>query len=249
MKKYLLIAIFIGFYVTAWSKDTLSVCSPSGKICVKIWMEKNLRYSIYENGISILEPSEADLLLTNNLSFSFQNSIKSHSIKKVTNEIISPVPEKRKKIKDDYNLLSIAFKKPYKIEFRVYDDGVAYRFLTSFKDSITVQNELASFHFPSSSAAWFPGIHKRPDADIFHTSFEELYPLRQLDSIKDTEVGYTPVLVTSPGNPKIGIVESGLEDYPGMFLQRYRFKCFDSSICTISPGRKDDRRRLPAVVS
>ena len=91
-------------------------------------MEKDLWYSIYENGIPILEPSEADLLLTNNLSFSFQNSIKSHSIKKVTNGIISPVPEKRKKFRMIIILLSIAFKRSYKIEFRVYDDGVAYRF-------------------------------------------------------------------------------------------------------------------------
>jgi alpha-glucosidase len=54
---------------------------------------------------------------------------------------------------------------------------------------------------------------------IFHTSFEELYPLRPLDSISNTEIGYTPVLVTSPVKPKIGIVESDLEDYPGMFLK------------------------------
>jgi alpha-glucosidase len=218
MKKYLMVGILLCLWLNSRCSDTLSVCSPSGKICVKIWMDKNLKYGIYENGVSILEPSEADMLLSNNQSFSYNNSIKSHVIKSVTNEIISPVPEKRKIIKDDYNLLSIVFRRPYKIEFRVYDDGVAYRFLTLFKDSITVQNEVASFHFPESSAAWFPSIHKRDDADIFHTSFEELYPLRQLDSIKNTEVGYTPVLVAPPSNPKIAIVESDLEDYPGMFL-------------------------------
>jgi len=40
MKKYFLFIIFISFFIKAWSLDTLSVCSPSGKICVKIWMEK-----------------------------------------------------------------------------------------------------------------------------------------------------------------------------------------------------------------
>ena len=218
IKAFVLAILFIIVYLNGWCEDTLSICSPSGKICVKIWMAKNLEYRIYENSVSILEPSNANLLLSNNQSFSINNSIRSHSIKKVTNEIISPVPEKRKKIKDDYNLISIVFKKPYKVEFRVYDDGVAYRFITSFKDSVTVQNEVASFHFSTSSAAYFPSIHKRDDADIFHTGFEELYPLRQLDSIKTTEVGYSPVLVTQQGKPKIAIVESDLEDYPGMFL-------------------------------
>ncbi len=182
-------------------------------------MEKALAYRIDFNGESILDPSAIDLLLVNNQSFSFGNRIKSHSIKKVNDVIISPVPEKRKKIPDNYNVMSIAFKLPYKVEFRVYDDGVAYRFLTSFKDSITVQNEIAEFNFPGKPSAYFPGIHKRDDADIFHTSYEELYPLREVDSIKNTELGYTPVLVVPLSNPKIAITESDLEDYPGMFLE------------------------------
>jgi alpha-glucosidase len=218
IKALVLAILFVIISLNAYCIDTLSVCSPSGKICVKIWVEKNLKYRVYENGISIVQTSEADLLLNNNQSFSFNNSIKSHTIKAIKNEIISPVPEKRIKIKDDYNLLSIVFKQPYKMEFRVYDDGIAYRFITSFKDSITVQNEIASFHFPDSSSAYLPSIHKRNDADIFHTSFEELYPLRKLDSISNTEVGYSPVLIAPPSNPKIAIAESDLEDYPGLFL-------------------------------
>lgn len=218
IKAFVFAILFVVISSNSYCIDTLSICSPSGKICVKIWMEKDLRYRIYENGLSILEPSDADMLLADDKSFSGNNSIKSHAIKSVTNEIISPVPEKRKKIKDGYNLMSITFKKPFRIEFRVYDDGVAYRFLTSFKDSIIINNEVAAFHFEQASGAYFPSIHKRDDADIFHTSFEELYPLRQLDSIKNTELGYTPVLVAPPSNPKIAIVESDLEDYPGMFL-------------------------------
>ncbi len=218
MKKYLLVVLLISFYINAWSLDTLSVCSPSGNICVKVWMGKNLQYRIYHKKAAILDPSDIDMILANNKSFSINNSIKSFAVKKETHQIISPVPEKRKIIKDVYNELTIQFRQPYKIEFRVYDDGVAYRFLTQFKDSVTIENEVAEFHFPGAPAAYFPGIHKRDDADIFHTSFEELYPLRKLDSIAINEMAYTPVLVVPKSNPKIAITESDLEDYPGMFL-------------------------------
>jgi alpha-glucosidase len=218
MKKYLLVLMLTDFYVSAWSLDTLSVCSPSGNICVKIWMGKNLQYTIYHNGIEILKPSAIDLILANNKTFSVNNGIKSSTVKKESHKIISPVPEKRKIIADIYNELSILFKQPYTIQFRVYDDGVAYRFLTRFKDSITIQNEIAEFNFPGNPAVYFPGIHKRGDADIFHTSFEELYPLRKLDSIEKNEMAYSPILVVPQSNPKIAITESDLEDYPGMFL-------------------------------
>ena len=110
-------------------------------------MGKELNYRIDFNGTPILDPSEIDMQLAGNESFSSGNRIKSHSIKKVNNVIVSPVPEKRKNIPDNYNLITLGFKLPYTVEFRVYDDGVAYRFVTSFKDSITVQNEIAEFNF------------------------------------------------------------------------------------------------------
>jgi len=218
MKRYFLGIVLLSMSCVARSADTLSVCSPSGKICVKVWLDGDLKYAVFEHGAIIVRPSEADMLLDNGLSFSKGNRIRSSIKKSVREEIISPVPEKRKKIRDDYNLLTITFAKPYKVEVRAYDDGVAYRFLTSFQDSITVQDEVAKFRFLAKSAAWFPAIHKRDDADIFHTSYEEQYPLTKLDSIASGAIGYTPVLVTQPAGPKIGVVESDLDDYPGMFL-------------------------------
>ncbi|MHA4844529.1 glycoside hydrolase family 97 N-terminal domain-containing protein [Flavitalea antarctica] len=115
-------------------------------------------------------------------------------------------------------MLTIQFKKPFKVDFRVYDDGVAYRISTSFNDSITIINELAEFNFPSNASARFPTVKKRPDVDIFHTGFEEEYPLIRLDSIQNGVLGYSPVLVSLQTGPKIAITESDLYDYPGIFL-------------------------------
>ncbi|HEX3934450.1 MAG TPA: glycoside hydrolase family 97 catalytic domain-containing protein, partial [Puia sp.] len=71
---------------------------------------------------------------------------------------------------------------------------------------------------PDRSSVYYPGIHKRNDADIFHTSYEELFTLRKMDEIRKSELAYNPVLVALDQGGKIGITESGLEDYPGMFL-------------------------------
>lgn len=218
MRNTVLFAFFILCSSMAWSKDTLQVCSPSGRICVKVWMAGQLTYRIYYDNKTIVEPSLIDFLLDNKRSLSGANTIKSSSVKKINEQIISPVPEKRKVIPDVYNLLTLSFRQPYKLEFRVYDDGVAYRISTLFKDSIYVKNELARFSFPGKPSVYFPEVQKRSDADIFHTSFEELYPLRSMDGIPNDSIGYSPILVVPASNPKIAITESDLEDYPGMFL-------------------------------
>ena len=219
--RYLMIVLFIFSNLQAWSIetiDTLQVSSPSGKINVKVWMSAQLTYSISYDNKTILKPSLIDFVLTDGRALSKNNKIRSSTVKNINELIISPVPEKRKEIPDIYTQLSLVFRQPYVVEFRVYDDGVAYRIVTSFNDSIFIKNEVAEFSFPGQPSVYLPQVQKRPDADIFHTSFEEEYPLRRMDSIAEGILGYSPILVIPESNPKIAITESDLVDYPGIFL-------------------------------
>lgn len=217
-KACVIAVLFLMVNINARSNDTIKVSSPAGKIIVKVWMGKQLNYKILFQNKTILEPSSIDLQFDNNRSLSANNVIKSSSVKRVNEQIISPVPERRKIIPDVYSLLSVVFRQPYKVEFRVYDDGVAYRILTMYKDSVYVKNETAEFSFPGKPSVYLPKVQKRDDADIFHTSYEEEYPLRSMDSLITGMLGYSPVVVVPESYPLIGITESDLEDYPGMFL-------------------------------
>ena len=219
IKKFLSVFCLLTISSACWPADTLQVRSPSGEICVKVWMDRQLKYSISYHDRSVLLPSSIDMVLENKRNLSFNNEIRSAKVKNIKEQIISPVPEKRKIIPDIYSLLSVSFRHPYKAEFRVYDDGVAYRIITLFEDSIYIENEVAEFSFPGKPSAYFPQVQKRADADIFHTSFEQEYPLRSLDSIPAGAVAYNPVLIIPAVNPKIAITESDLYDYPGMFLE------------------------------
>lgn len=202
----------------AQGADTLKVYSPSNKTCVKVWMAKQLSYSVTHNKKVVIETSVIDLELANGRSLSQNTTVKSSSVKKIVNQIISPVPEKRKIIPDIYNQLLLSFKQPYTVEFRVYDDGVAYRISTAFKDSIIIKNEVAEFNFPGEPLAYFPEIPYKDSLDMFQTSFEDLYVLKKISDFPKTSIAYSPVLIVPASNPKIALTESSLEDYPGMFF-------------------------------
>jgi len=77
---------------------------------------------------------------------------------------------------------------------------------------------VASFNFPANHLFYYPEVVKRDNTDIYHTSFEEPYQLRPLDSLTSANLCFTPVLVAPANGPKIIITESDLEDYPGMFI-------------------------------
>jgi len=199
--------------------DTLSVKSPDGKILVKIWMNRQLYYSVQYKNSYVTENSIIDIIPLNHKALSEQNRITSHKLNHGNTQIIVPVPERRKIITNHYEEICISFKQPYQVTFRLYNEGMAYRISTLFKDSVFIKNEVARFYFVNHSSAYFPLIHKKSNADIFHTSFEELYPLLPIKSIPDTAIAYSPVLIVPEQNPKIAITESDLRDYPGMFLK------------------------------
>src|ERR1700748_2886134 len=78
---------------------------------------------------------------------------------------------------------------------------------------------MSQFNFTKEAHAYAPIIQKREGADIYHTSFEELYQYKLLDSLSGNDLMFNPVLVNTANNIKVAITESDLDDYPGMFLK------------------------------
>jgi len=201
-----------------YAADSLTINSPDKKIDVTVHYKDKLSYSIRYLNKPILLSSFIDMELQNGKRLSDGLQVSKRSIRSFNGKIISPVPEKRKQIPDVYNELSLQLKASFTLVFRVYNDGVAYRIVTRFKDSIIVKNEIAEFTFPEHKKVLLPLFEPR-DGDPFITSFEEQYQLKQIDSLTEKSMAFSPVLVGETDEVKVAVTESDLEDYPGMFLR------------------------------
>ncbi|QHT69398.1 glycoside hydrolase family 97 protein [Rhodocytophaga rosea] len=204
----------------------IKVKSPDGKIEVRIHQNKQLTYDVLSGQNALLQGSVIDLELENGNSLSAGLAIRAVNRSEVRTEIVPVVPEKRRIIPDRYNQVEIRFRQPYSLLFRVYDDGVAYRIVTHFPDSITIKNEAAIFNFSLTKMIWYPQVQPRTDADVFHTSFEEHYTIKPLDSIPAESLIFTPLLIETSTSAKVLLTESDLVDYPGMFVKNNAGKGF-----------------------
>jgi len=167
-------------------------------------------------GTDILKPSEIGLSIRQvNANWNFGKT----SIQEKDEKIFPPVPEKRKEIRDHYRQLNIQFKSKISLQIRVYNDGFAYRFASTRKDSITIEREIARYTLPDHTMFYGPPVNKRPDVDIFHTSFEEPYLITPTDSVSADLLFFSPVMVGYPNGVKAVLTESDLEDYPGTFFK------------------------------
>ena len=198
--------------------DSLTVSSPDKSIRVNIFTGHTLSYNIVADNLLVLQPSVIDLELTDGGKLSGKLAVESTALTTVDQNIISPVPEKKKNINDHYNQLTIRFKQAFSVIFRVYNNGVAYRIGTRFKDSIFIKQETAGFRFPAGTGIIAPIMQQRLNEDKYHTSFEELYTHRPMDSINSHDLMYSPLLAEE-ATVKIALTESDLDDYPGMFLK------------------------------
>ncbi|WP_353719418.1 glycoside hydrolase family 97 protein [Dyadobacter sp. 676] len=218
MKKLLPLALFILTHFGALAQTTRQVVSPNGTIRLVAFLDDQLRYCVYFNNQLLLSPSEIDMVLSDGKKLSDGLSKPKFIERNVNETIVSPVPEKRRHIPDHYRELKITLRNAFAVVFRVYDDGVAYRIATSFPADITVRSETAAFRFPANHPVYYPEVAPPSNMDIYHTSFEEPYTVKPLESISSKSLFFSPVLVAPGDSPKIGITESDLEDYPGMFL-------------------------------
>lgn len=73
--KGFVITVLLLAYTNVRDADTLMVKSPSGKINIKVWMDKQLTYCVFYDSKKILEPSLIDLLIENNGALSINTSI------------------------------------------------------------------------------------------------------------------------------------------------------------------------------
>lgn len=199
--------------------DTVHLMSPNGRIHVSVWHDGNMKYDVLYDGFPRLSASEIDMICQEGKLQKALGNIRSVIRMNIDEQISVPIPEKRCIVENRCNEMALRCSNGYTVRFRAYDDGVAYRIETRFRDSVLVITETARFNLPAMSLAFFPEISKRPDADIFHTAFEENYRCVRIDSLSEDAVGYLPILALPPQGARVAIVESDLESYPGMFLR------------------------------
>ena len=111
--------------------------------------------------------------------------------------------------------LTLSFLGNYDVEFRAYDNAVAYRFVIRGKGMTEVMDEGMNLDFRTPLTAH---ISKSPSG--FWTSYESPYThVSTSDYGADDEKNYLPVLLETPRGTKILFSESDVRDYPAMFLK------------------------------
>ncbi|SFD96506.1 glycoside hydrolase family 97 protein [Flavobacterium phragmitis] len=206
--------ILCGLLLSAYqaSSQTYEVKSPDGRIQIKVNNSNKIFWSASLNGNLIIENAEAGMDFSSKTNFGLNPKVKKQTIKSVSQNIHAIVPIKESEIKDEYTELSITYQGNYKLNFRAYNDGVAYQFIDEAKEKRNVVSEKVSLSFPEGSRSLFP------QEESMYSHNERLYLDKSLKDIASKDFCSLPVLFTTP-KAKVLFTETALHDYPGLFLK------------------------------
>lgn len=222
------------------SAEKYTIQSPDNRLSVTVSTGTNTTYQVDFDGKRILDPSPISMTFDNGASIGRNMKVKD-VIKDSSDKIITPViRQKSASIRDNYNSMKL-LSDGYNIEFRVYDDGLAYRFHTDFPDSLKVLSEEATFCFPADFDALFPEERTMLSAQ------QPVFKPMKLSEIATDKFCSTPILLKADDKVRVFISESNLESYPGMFLRKQGKHELAGKYAAVSleDYRTDDRQIFP----
>lgn len=222
MKKLILMALWCAstLAVYAVKTRTVSLQSPDKRIEVLVNMGDQLTYCVSCEGEEVLSPSVLSMTLDNGDVWGTEARLSRRKSRYVCEDIPSPF-YRSDRVHDEYNDLMLTFRGGWGLEFRAYNDGVAYRFVSERDEPFRVVSEEVEYNFDRDCAATVAYVDKRNASfkEQFFNSFENAYTTLPLSQLDGKRLAMLPAVVDWGNGKKVCLVESDLEAYPGLYLQ------------------------------
>ncbi|KJD35981.1 alpha-glucosidase [Tamlana sedimentorum] len=240
MKKTTFILLTMFIMVQQTYSQTFEINSPNENIQLQVMINGGISWSVSLNENVIIKEAKVGMDFSSGQDFGVNSQVKHHKIKEFSSTITPVVPHKDAVIKDEFVQLTLTFKGKYQLEFRAYNDGVAYQFVDESTSNRDVMEEEMLLTFPEGARSFFPKENK------MYSHNERRYLKKSLFEIVSDEFCSLPVVFTTD-NAKVLFTETALHDYPGMFVKGNGNTTMDAIhpkyVLEIDTKKKQDRHQ------
>ena len=202
--------------------------SPDGHLVTHITTgDMGVTYDIVYKGVTLMMPSHIGLNYTYDDARNAQRLTLDGTLAKrgeerrtIDETIASPLT-RQSQMHNHCNELTLHMKSGIAVIFRVYNEGVAYRFRWEGKPGKVISEEVR-FSFAGDYKATVPYVTNFDSTrheTQYTSSFENQYVTKPLSQLDTRRLCFLPLLVHGPNGIRLCLTESSLLDYPGMYLR------------------------------
>ncbi|WP_308992556.1 glycoside hydrolase family 97 protein [Mariniflexile litorale] len=231
MKKSLIILLLCSFY----NIGAQELKSPSKEVIVHFFLnaEGEPNYTVSYKGKDVITASKLGVLLKDGTQLTHDFKV-IHSSESSVDEVWEPVLGEQSSIRNHYNELKLELKqngtnKLLDIVFKVYDEGLAFRYEFPFENKVNyfvISDESTEFNLTGDHKAfWIPGDFDSQEYAYNETKLSEI-DISKLDlnngialkSITSNFRVQSPLMMKSDNGLYINIFEAAVNNYPVMHL-------------------------------
>jgi alpha-glucosidase len=239
-----LLMLWILPHLQAQAQPLAQVASPNGATVVEIEIngEGRASYRVSHEGKPVIAPSRLGFLLVDAPKIERNLKLTSQSQRSFDETWEQPWGEERR-IRNHYNELRFTLSEqnaPHRsidVVFRVYDDGLGFRYEFPQQAQLTdvrILNELTEFNFAQAGEAlWTPAMRSNREEYLYYRT-----------PIEEIGVAQTPLTLKLASGLHLSVHEAALVDYSGMNLMRIEGRGLNA---LLTPGVGDAAvvRRAP----
>lgn len=196
------------------------ISSPDGRLQVNLQVSSEITYDLTVDGKPILSPAVLSFRTNKTTTEAAAKSpgwqVK-NSHKQIIDERLKPVVAQKSSVVINHcNELTIAFKNNLRLTWRVYNNGVAWRWSTlpsrDYNTAYHIVGEQAEIGLKAGDSLWYAL------EEGFYSGNERFYHHWPVDSIRSGKLASLPVLMEA-GGIQLLLTESSLFDYAGMWVR------------------------------
>ncbi len=212
MKKLLLLTSLV-FFSFAVSAQKYGLTSPDGKLTAGIEIDNGIYAALIKGRNAVFKLGNISLK-----TYFVEGQNDEYRVQKVNrtsvNETVKPeIREKAATLVNSYNELEIKFRNKQAITFRLFNEGLAYRFSTSSKDNLTITEENLDLYLETSDSVRFQS------SAGFNSAYETPYEHKKISEVEKEKLCNLPLLVEKQDGMFVMVTEADLYNYPGLWLK------------------------------
>lgn len=193
--------------------EEIAVFSPDGRISATVLTTPGLSLRVLDGSTMLFSVGEIGMSVWGRTPFGPMPDVVAVHRRSQDTVVYPAIREKAAQLRDRFNEAVVVFKGGYGMILRVYDEGVAYRLVTSLSGSITVERETYALSFPSGAAATY-----QPNPE-FWSAYEYPYRTTLVSDISRDSIIVLPLLAALASGQRVLVTEAHIEEYPGLWLR------------------------------
>ena len=235
--KVLVIPLLFGLAACGGLDDPMTVTSPDGTIVVTVWVDSGQPY--YRATVS-----GADVILPSRLGFTIEDDPdfgKSFAVKGFEHSFFDETWEQvwgeKRFVRNTHNQLRFSLEEseaPHRrldIVFRVFDDGLGFRYEFPDQDALRdfeISDELTEFALAGDHTSWWIPAYRNNRYEYLYTE----------SSLSEVDTVHTPFTLSTADGLYLSFHEANLTDFPSMTLAHIGGKVLKADLIPWADGTR-----------